>query len=49
MVGMNDVRGVLPAKLIKFMHQLRVFIRTQTHGPLSQKHSVPLVSCSWLG
>ena len=29
MVNMNDIRGVLPEKPIRFMHQLRAFIRAK--------------------
>ena len=43
MVDMNDVRGVLPVKPIKFMHQLRAFIRVKNLA-----YSTENTYCLWV-
>ena len=43
MVDMNDVRGVLPAKPIKFMHQLRAFVRARNLA-----YSTENTYCLWV-
>ena len=43
MVDMNDVRGVLPAKPVKFMHQLRAFIRARNLA-----YSTENTYCLWV-
>ena len=43
MVNMNDVRGHPPTKPIKFMHQLRAFIRAKNLA-----YTTKNIYCLWI-